>query len=167
MTKKDNIGKSCRSREVARFRILLLCYSVTLVLLASCGLVEFEHSENGKLDGYWHLESVDTLSTGGKADLRQERWFWAVQGTVFQLYNPDWRHGQRYVSQFRYENSLITILHVYKDARAQGDPEVESLDVIRPFGINQIEGENFQVEELQGGSMTLSTETLRLQFKKQ
>ena len=146
-------------------RLLPLC---ALTLLVSCGLVEIEHSENGKLDGSWHLVQVDTLSTGGSLDLRQQQFYWLVQGTVFELFTP-WEgagQGLRYVSHFRYEGNSLTIEKLYTVDRAAGDPEVENVDELRPYGINKVEGEAFTVEELSGGNMTLRGDQLRLQFKK-
>ena len=139
-----------------------------VALLASCGLVDIEHSENGKLDGYWHLVQVDTLSTGGSLDLRQERFFWIVQGTVFQLFSPDLSDGfgQRYVSHFSYENEKISFQQFYYDQRAEGDPILEKVDLLQPFGINKLAGDSFDIEELTGGGMTLSGEELRLVFKR-
>lgn len=145
--------------------MLALCM---VALLASCGLVEIEHSENGKLDGYWHLVQVDTLSTGGSLDLRQERFFWIVQGTVFQLFSPDLSdgRGQRYVSHFSYENEKLSFQQFYYDRREEGDPILERVDLLQPFGINKLAGELFNIEELTGGSMTLNGDELRLVFKK-
>lgn len=146
-------------------RLLPLC---AVALLASCGLVEIEHSENGKLDGSWHLVQVDTLSTGGTLDLRNEQFYWLVQGTVFELFTP-WEgagQGLRYVSHFQYEGTSLTIEKLYTFDRAAGDPEVEDVDRLRPYGINKVEGEAFTIEELSGGNMTLRGDELRLQFKK-
>ena len=138
-------------------------------LMASCGLVELEHSENGKLDGYWHMVTVDTLNTGGTLDLRQERFFWIVQGTVFQVYSPDLSdgNGQRYVSHFTCEGSQLILGKIYFDRRAEGDPEVEEIGLLQPFGINQLQGAVFKIEELSGGSMMLADDNYRLTFKKQ
>ena len=146
-------------------KILPLCL---VALLASCGLVEIEHSENGKLDGYWHLVTVDTLDTGGQLDMRQERYFWIVQGTVFQLFCPDLSNGrgQRFVCHFSYENEKISFQQFYHDRREEGDPILDRLDLLQPFGINQLAGESFVIEELTGGNMTLRGDALRLVFKK-
>ena len=128
--------------------------------------MDLKWSKNGKLDGYWHLETVDTLSTGGSCDLRQERRFWLVQGTLFELYSPDIQGGQHYVSHFLHENDQLTIYKLYMDRREEGDPAVEDVELLRPYGINQIDGELFYVEKLTGGHMTLRSEILRLTFKK-
>ena len=50
--------------------MLVLCFQ------SACTI---ETSDNGDLDGYWHLEQVDTLATGGKLNLSKERVFWGVQ----------------------------------------------------------------------------------------
>ena len=137
-----------------------------LWLLTACGLVELHSSKNGDLDGFWHLETIDSLATGNTCDLREERRFWMFQGTIFQLYCPELHGGQRFVSQFSNDNGQITIWKVLYDRREEGDPVVENVEILQPFGINKIEGEVFRVEELSGSKMTLSTETLRLSFKK-
>ena len=50
--------------------------------MCSC---EMETSDNGDLDGFWHLESVDTLSTGGSCDLSEKRVFWGVQHKLISI----------------------------------------------------------------------------------
>ena len=40
----------------------VLSLAVMMLTLSSC---EVETSQNGDLDGFWHLEQVDTLATGG------------------------------------------------------------------------------------------------------
>ena len=138
---------------------------LTAMSLHSCGLVDFDHSKNGQLDGYWHLVSVDSLSNGTTTDLSQQRYYWAVQGTLLQLYSPDWQGGQHFVSQFTHQNSTFTVLEIRVDSRYEGDPVVEDIDRVRPFGINNVT-ETFQVDDLSGRSLTLSTSALRLRFKK-
>ena len=46
--------------------ILMLVGMLVLCFQSACTL---ETSDNGDLDGYWHLEQVDTLATGGKLNL--------------------------------------------------------------------------------------------------
>ena len=40
----------------------VLSLAVMMLTLSSC---EVETSQNGDLDGFWHLEEVGTLATGG------------------------------------------------------------------------------------------------------
>lgn len=124
----------------------------------------FETSKNGHLDGYWHLDAVDTLSTGGTLDLAEQRVFWSVQGTVFSLYAPDVA-GQRYVSQFSYSGDTFKILDLRIDDRTKGDPKVEDISKVQHFGVNKTD-ESFTIENLKHNKMTLRSESLRLHFTK-
>lgn len=54
--------------------ILMLVGMLVLCFQSACTI---EMSDNGDLDGYWHLEQVDTLATGGKLNLSKERVFGA------------------------------------------------------------------------------------------
>lgn len=45
----------------------VLSLAVMMLTLSSC---EVETSQNGDLDGFWHLEQVDTLATGGLVTLQ-------------------------------------------------------------------------------------------------
>ena len=47
--------------------IMALSAIALSMLFTACG-IDFEGSDNGKLDGFWHLEKVDTLATGGVTD---------------------------------------------------------------------------------------------------
>ena len=58
--------------------ILALC-----TFLVSC---ELETSGNKELDGYWQMNQVDTLSTGGVADTREALIYWGVQVRKGTLY---------------------------------------------------------------------------------
>ena len=54
----------------------LLAVLATPLLLVSCNV---ETSDNGPLDGFWHLERIDTLATGGTTDYSSGYVFWGVQ----------------------------------------------------------------------------------------
>lgn len=138
---------------------------ITAISLNSCGLVDFDHSENGNLDGYWHLVRVDSLTNGVSTDLGEQRYFWAIQATLLELYSPDWLGGQHFVSRFTHQDNRLTIIELRYDKRDEGDPVIENVDKVSPFGVNNVT-ETFQIEELSGHSMTLSTPELRLRFKK-
>jgi hypothetical protein len=51
----------------------VLSLAVMMLTLSSC---EVETSQNGDLDGFWHLEQVDTLATGGTCNFADKRVFW-------------------------------------------------------------------------------------------
>lgn len=130
------------------------------MLSASC---ELETSDNGKLDGYWHLETVDTIATGGHNDVSSRHIFWAVQGKILQLYNTD--TTTTYVFRFEHTGGKLSLSDARRDYREQNDPVVTDVSVLAPFGVNSLE-ESFTVEQLTGSRLTLVSEALRLKFRK-
>ena len=60
----------------------LLTTLATTLLFASCNV---ETSDNGPLDGFWHLERVDTLATGGTTDYSSGYVFWGVQKDLIYI----------------------------------------------------------------------------------
>ena len=50
--------------------------------MASCTM---ETSDNGALDGYWQLASVDSLPDGPSVDTRDMGIFWSVQARLLRM----------------------------------------------------------------------------------
>ena len=67
-----------------KYVCFLLMLMLGSALLNSC---EVDSSDNGDLDGFWHLESVDTLATGGRCDYSNQRVFWGVQHKLLTVNN--------------------------------------------------------------------------------
>ena len=140
--------------------------SVGLALLMAIGLVscDLETSDNGDLDGYWHLTCVDTLSTGGTCDLSDRRIFWGVQVNLLNVADYD-KSIKGYFLRFKYEGSTLRLFDPYEDQDKEGDFQVEDPTVLSHFGINALD-ETFKIENISGSRMTLSTDELRLRFRK-
>lgn len=134
---------------------------IALSALSSC---EIETSANGDLDGFWHLVRVDTLSTGGVRDMSAGRVFWSVQADLLNITDYD-RHYKGYLFHFENTGSSLRVYDPYEDNRAEGDIKVEDPSVLFPLGVNALD-ETFGIDRLDGSSMTLSTDELRLNFKK-
>ena len=146
--------------------IKTLVAAAACMMVTSCGLVDFETSGNGHLDGYWHLTSIDSLSSGNTRDMHEERVFWSVQGKLLIVYSPDFTDTpQRIVCQFTHENKQLAIISPHIFDRAGGDPLVEDIEQLRPFGINKFD-ERFNITTLTSNHLTIETEALRLNFRK-
>ena len=65
----------------------VLSLAVMMLTLSSC---EVETSQNGDLDGFWHLEQVDTLATGGTCNFADKRVFWGCQYKLIQVADYDY-----------------------------------------------------------------------------
>lgn len=124
----------------------------------SCTL---ETSDNGDLDGMWHLVRVDTLDhyddRAHSLDLSNQSKFWRFQFKLLAINNSLWR--------FHHEGDSLII----SEPRSGGAEEHENLmtDVssLQSYGINATT-ERFKVMQLNGKRMELTNEHLRLVFKK-
>lgn len=142
--------------------------TLAIVSLASC---EIETSDNGDFDGFWHLERVDTLATGGTCDLSKKRVFWGVQYKLISVYDTDKEGTFGYYLRFTQTRDKIVTKSPYKNNWHQdngedgGDIQVDDPTQLAPYGINNLE-EEFVKEKLNGGQMILRSKTLRLKFKR-
>lgn len=138
-------------------------------MLTSC---ELESSDNGDLDGFWHLESIDTLSTGGTCDYSQQRVFWGVQHKLISITHYELLGNRGYYARFLQTGDSLVLTKFYKNHWHQdygtdgGDiPLTEMSDTLRQCGINHLE-EHFHKDALSGSKMVLSNKEFRLRFTK-
>jgi len=126
---------------------------------------EIETSGNGKLDGMWHLLTIDTLSSSVTEDMSSKRIYWSFQHNLVQF--DDKANGNRSIL-LRFDNSTDSILRLYDSYiydRENGDKPVEDINILIPFGMNAFD-ETYTIEHLTGNTLILSTDKLRLNFKK-
>lgn len=149
----------------------LLATLATTLMLASCNV---ETSDNGPLDGFWHLEQVDTLATGGTTDYSSGYVFWGVQKDLIYIKDSSNSSVGAYYLRFSQTQDSLHITKIYLDHGHEdnpyheqgGDIPVEAIDRnLRFFGLNALP-EHFKKEAINGNRMILSTEKLRLKFKK-
>lgn len=133
----------------------------TMLAMTSC---ELEGSNNGELDGYWHIERIDTLATGGVADYSQDLFFWAFQGKLLSLSCRN-HNATDCLTRFNKTGGTLTISEPFRYDRMGGDEPLETPELLQPYGINKTE-ESFAIESLSGSKMILKSETLRISFKK-
>lgn len=141
---------------------LLLITGICL-LLTSC---DIETSDNGDLDGYWHLVRVDTLATGVSRDLSDTRVFWGVEMRLLEVVDHDHDTGHYgYLFNFERKGQTLRLYNGHKHERAEGDILVENVETIAPLGINALD-DLFTIETLNSSDMVLKDKVLRLWFKK-
>lgn len=155
------IDKQIRYNMNKCFKILFSLITI-LFTLASCGDL-LEHSQNGELDGYWKLTTIDTLATGGQKSVSEQSLFMAVQGKILML--NDRNNGDEYVFQFNHADGHLKIFDARQSNRGKGDPLLTDPEGLRPFGFNNLE-EDFTVEKLSSGKLIVNDGTLRLHFVK-
>lgn len=132
-----------------------------LSLMFLCGC-ELETTDNGDLDGYWHLEQVDSLAGQRSIDYGQSNIFWSIQFELLQLSNLE---DNTIIYKLVYDNHQLTLANPCMFDRADGDTLVTNVEVLRQYGVNALQ-ENFKVVTLESRTMVLESPVLRLHFWK-
>ena len=132
-----------------------------LLLLTSC---EIEFSNNGKLDGFWQLIAVDTLSTQHTSDLKTSGRTWAFQGRLLEMRDTKGVCSDVYFNFIHRGDSLL-LDAPYRSERDSDDLKVTDIREISPYGVNGL-SEGFAVESLSNDKMILRSKTLRLRLRK-
>lgn len=137
------------------------------LLLATMGVVScgdlLESSGNGKLDGMWQLVRIDTLATGGYADVAEDRKYLSVQGSILTLRDAD--AYTIYMFRFVQGEGQLGLSDARYNNREESDPRVTDVEELRPYGLGALET-TLRIEKLNGRSMILTTDSLRLSFRR-
>ena len=132
-----------------------------ILCLSAC---ELETSHNGKLDGWWLLTAVDTLQTGGHANVEAQQCTWAFQGRLLELRDVPGQRGD-YLLSFAQHGDDLLLSHPYLSARDSGDIAVQTPQSLHPYGI-QTMSEQFSITTIDRRRMVLTSASLRLYFRK-
>lgn len=127
----------------------VLSLAVMMLTLSSC---EVETSQNGDLDGFWHLEQVDTLATGGTCYFADKRVFWGCQYKLIQVADYDrFEAGRGFYLRFEQTSDSLLITSVYRNKWHEdygGDVLLTEMnDSLRSCGINHL-NEHFAKAEV-------------------
>lgn len=132
---------------------------LSLIFLYGCDL---ETTDNGDLDGYWHLEQVDSLSAQRSVNYGQNNIFWSIQFELLQLSNLE---DNTIIYKLVNDNRQLTLANPCMFDRADGDTLVTDVEVLKPYGVNSLQ-ESFKIVSLESRKMILESPVLRLHFKK-
>ena len=148
--------------SLTRFFLIISVIS----LMTACHM---ESSDNGHLDGFWHLVrvdtlSIDTLSIVGTSDLSQDYFFWAFQFQLLSVRNTQ-KSPEEYFLRFQRQGDELVLSDPFQYVLQGKDAPVENIDLLRPFGINDQE-ERFRIVHLSSRRMTLKSHFLVLTMQK-
>ena len=138
--------------------------SILFALVFCLSACELETSHNGKLDGWWLLTAVDTLQTGGHANVEAQQCTWAFQGRLLELRDVPGQRGDYLLSFARHGNDLL-LSHPYLSARDSGDIAVQTPQLLHPYGIQAL-SEQFLITAIGRRRMVLTSTSLRLYFRR-
>ena len=150
-----------------RHLLLYMAFFATAIVCWSC---DVETSSNGDLDGYWHLERIDTIggSGTGACDYRDKQVFWSFQNGLAQMSGLG---GNPVVCRMEYGDGRIMLSTPCLFDRTAGDSLLTDAALLRPYGINRL-SETFVVVGLSSERLTLEAmqeallPQLRLTFRR-
>lgn len=154
-------------RSFLRHTAMVLSVWGVTALLPSCGLVH--SSDNGDLDGFWHLIQVDSIASAERKSVpyREEQVYWSFQGKLMQTQQLIRPNEIQYIYRFEREGACLTVKEPYRYDRLEGDHKIpaDSLHLLRPFGINAL-STDFNIRKLKKNKMILNDDLLELHFEK-
>ncbi len=127
---------------------------LTAFLLSACG--DISPTDNRKIDGYWLLTNIDSISKGPGKDVSQEKLFWAIEGKIFQT-------GGLTLMTEKYGDTLRLYRPVSDSASVNS--KNPSIEPYRRYGINSFD-EHFFIEQLTQKHLSIRNSLLRLQFRR-
>ena len=135
-----------------------------MIAMLTLGACDIYTSDNGDLDGYWQLHTVDTLSTGVTCDMRDSMKYWSYQTDL--LYLTDRTEDVNNIfMRFEMKDGQMTVSNPIIDKRDSFDIVLKDYDILRHYGIHDVP-ETLRIVELTSGRMVLENRLLRLYFRK-
>lgn len=145
----------------------ILYVFLTVILVSTFSSCDLETVDNGKLDGFWHLERVDTLLTGGHRDLSNAKLFWSFEIRLMALQGG----SAPFLYRFHQTGDSLIIYSPYtNDGHEEGNgvggnKPVKDSSLLKDYGIEDLEV-RYEKETLSGSRMVLRSHRLRLYFRK-
>ena len=144
-------------------KLLLPLYLFILIpFFTSCTL---EMSDNGKLDGFWQLKQLDTISTGGQTDMRDSLFFWAVQKDLLEIKDPERDITKNIVFRFNHTGDSLILTEPYYSNRDSSDIKIKDPAVLNRFGIYNLR-EAFFVTNLTSDELEMKSDRYIFHFRK-
>lgn len=139
----------------------LLYFTLSLIMITSCTL---DSSDNGALDGYWQLSSIDTLANGHSVNMRDSGIFWAFNFNLLVTRSTKEPLGEILYDFEKTEDNLI-LSNPYILYRDSSDIKVTDVNLLKKYGVNSLL-ETFTIEHLNSNKMVLQSNLVRLNFRK-
>ena len=130
-------------------------------MIAAC---DIHTSDNGNLDGFWQLKSVDTLSTGGTCDMRDSTRSWGVQANLLYFRYKNEKTGN-VLLRFNHTDKIIILSDPIIDMRDSSDIIFTDTTLLYHYGIHNVP-ETLKVVTLNSSTMILENRVLKLYLRK-
>ena len=161
---KGKTNNMTQNAKIRRPMGLLQFVGMALMVLALLGSCELETSRNKKLDGYWRLQQIDSIGTGGVNTMQGKRLFWAIQHKLLELRDVDGIIS-KCLLRFERQGDSLLLSEPYLYDRENGDKPLENTEILLHYGVNSL-NEHFKIDNLTSSRMVLSSRKCRLHFVK-
>ena len=139
----------------------LLYLIITFMMIIAC---DIHRSDNGDLDGFWQLKSVDTLSTGGTCDMRDSMRFWGFQANLLHVRYKN-EKTENVLFRFNHTGNIMILSDPIIDMRDSSDLILTDTTLLYHYGIHDVP-ETLKVVTLNKSTMILENRLLRLHLRK-
>ena len=163
MNSKTN-GMKRNTINIRRRMGIMPFTAVALMVLVMLGSCELERSRNKKLDGYWRLQQIDTIGTGGVNTMQGKRMFWAIQHKLLELRDID-GNVAKCLLRFEKQGDSLMLSQPYLYDRENGDKPLTNTEILQHYGVTRL-NEHFRIDNLTSSRMVLSSRKCRLHFVK-
>jgi hypothetical protein len=128
-------------------------------LLTAC---DVETSDNGDLDGFWVLASLE--ENGIRNDMRNSGITWGFQGELLELRDVR-KEYQTFLMSFEHKSQTLRLYAPFFLDRNSGDIPLDNSNYLLPYGIRHLE-EHFHIVRLNSDEMMLEADERKLEFRK-
>lgn len=149
------------------YYILILPLLFITLSLGSCSFETDTVDGDGKIEGMWHLESIEYLGQSNNSkdsvqDLSNKRLFWSFQHKLLKLNDAD-GYVNQLLCRFTVGNGKLNLTEFYIQYRDR-DSLINDVSQYVPYGIYSA-NPSFDYN-ISGGRLTLRTDSTVLRLRK-
>lgn len=140
---------------------LLCIFALFLIAFTSCDGIKI--SDNGDLDGMWHLVKLDSIHNAEDVDFSKHTIFWSIQADLLYIDDKSLQH-EPCLLRFDKSKGKLDVFDPYiYNNMDEADEKITDVAFLQPYGINALE-ESFIIEKLNRKSLVLKSNSLVLTF---
>ena len=150
--------------------LLSIIFILTVVSFASCSFETDTIDGDGKIEGFWHMERIDTLVSDSAGvttvvatkDLSRELLFWSFQHKLLELSDKNLVYTN-VLCRFTTEGGQLKIGDTFTSGYGTDSPNSDPA-LLLPYGMSKM-NETFSYN-VDGSKMTLTDKNIRIHLKR-
>ena len=139
---------------------LIYIIVITLLTLTSC---ELNLSTNGKLDGLWQMTEIQVKGDQPQK-VTEQQLTWAFQFKLLELRSSN-SPSVHALCRFEHKGDSLRVYQPLRASFHESDIPFENAEELHPYGLYTLD-EHFKVENLNSDRMILSSDSVRVIFRR-